>query len=337
MARFVSTGRSTEHGLKTLIARAGAGEVIYFVAVCDRIAQILRLQGDPDSIDVRRSKALAILANPARALALLTRHATTDPDPEDLEPGTAPEHTAPDPDHDGEAPGSDQRSAADPTRPDRPDRPGRLGQPDAAGAAPCPACGRAGSGAGLGAGVGAGVGAGGIDPEKLRPRAVLYVRISEQALRARAGVVNCESGIGVLTVPGLRDLLGHHHVTVRPVLDLRDQVPVDAYEVPHQMREALRLARPTSIYPWSRAETHTADYDHTTAYLPLHNGGPPGQTQIANLGPITRLGHRVKTHGTGWRHHQPTPGTYLWRTPHGYWYRVDNDGTHPLGKNPDLS
>src|SRR3954453_2502409 len=73
LERFVATGRSSEFGLKTLIARANAGEVIYFVAMCDRIAQILALEGDPDSADVRRSKALAILANPARALAMLVR------------------------------------------------------------------------------------------------------------------------------------------------------------------------------------------------------------------------------------------------------------------------
>src|SRR3954451_5236726 len=81
--RFVATGQSSEHGLKTLIARASAGEIIYFVAMCDRIAAILALEGDPDTIGVRRSKALAILANPARALALLTRHATRDPHPDD--------------------------------------------------------------------------------------------------------------------------------------------------------------------------------------------------------------------------------------------------------------
>ena len=233
-----------------------------------------------------------------------TTRTPTTPTPTTPTPHPHPGDADPDPDHDGEAPGSDQRSAADPNRPDRPDRPGSPMPPARRPARPAAARARAP----VSGPVWGPVGAGGIDPEKLRPRAVLYVRISEQALRARAGVVNCESGIGVVTVPGLRDLLGHHHLTVRPVLDLRDQVPVDAYEVPHQMREALRLARPTSIYPWSRAETHTADYDHTTAYLPLHNGGPPGQTQIANLGPITRLGHRVKTHGTGWRHHQPTPG-----------------------------
>jgi hypothetical protein len=50
---------------------------------------------------------------------------------------------------------------------------------------------------------------------------------------------------------------------------------------------------------------------------------------------MIRFGHRVKTHGTGWHVEQPVPGVYLWRTPHGYWYRVDADGTHALGKNPD--
>src|SRR3954451_12649209 len=83
LERFVATGRSSEFGLKTLIARANAGEVIYFMAMCDRIAQILALEGDPDPADVRRSKALAILANPARALAMLVRHATTQPHPHD--------------------------------------------------------------------------------------------------------------------------------------------------------------------------------------------------------------------------------------------------------------
>jgi hypothetical protein len=126
-------------------------------------------------------------------------------------------------------------------------------------------------------------------------------------------------------------------VTVRPVLDLRGQVPVDAYEVPHPMREALRLARPSSVFPWSVTGSSSPDLDHSRAYTATTAGGPPGQTRIGNLGPITRFGHRVKTHGRGWRHHQPVPGVYLWRTPHGYWFRVDTDGTHPLGKDPDLT
>ena len=70
-ARFVRTGQSTEHGLKTLVARANAGDVILFVAMADRIAQILYLRGDRDGVDARRSKAIGILATPARALRML--------------------------------------------------------------------------------------------------------------------------------------------------------------------------------------------------------------------------------------------------------------------------
>jgi hypothetical protein len=68
--RFVVTGQS-EHGLKTLVARAGAGEVIYLVAVVDRIAEILLQRGDTSAVGVRRSKALGLLARPARVLELL--------------------------------------------------------------------------------------------------------------------------------------------------------------------------------------------------------------------------------------------------------------------------
>ena len=64
------TGQSTEHGLKTLIAKAAAGEVIYLVATIDRLAQILQLEGDQSPVGVRRSKALGILAHPALALTL---------------------------------------------------------------------------------------------------------------------------------------------------------------------------------------------------------------------------------------------------------------------------
>ncbi|HEU4512367.1 MAG TPA: hypothetical protein VFR87_04630, partial [Nocardioidaceae bacterium] len=41
-----------------------------------------------------------------------------------------------------------------------------------------------------------------------------------------------------------------------------------------------------------------------------------------------------KTHGR-WSLREPTPGVYLWRSPHGYRFRVDHHGTHYLGKNPD--
>ena len=288
MERFVATGATNEHGLKTLVARAHAGEVIYFVAMCDRIAQILLLEGDADPVDVRRSKSIAILANPAAALALLERHASNGPHPDDPDRGPVPVDRA--------VSGTVSESTNT-----------------------CASCGGPR-----------------VDAERLRPRAVLYVRISEEALHSRAGVAYGENGVGPVSAQSVADLLGHHRVTVRPVVDLRGQVPVDAYEVPYAMREALRLARPSSIFPWSRTGSGNPDWEHTHPYVPRGAGGPPGQTRVGNLGPMVRFGHRVKTFGNGWQLRQPTPGVYLWRTRNGYWFRVDNDGSHPLGRDPDL-
>ena len=102
----------------------------------------------------------------------------------------------------------------------------------------------------------------------------------------------------------------------------------------HRLREQVRLRVPASVFPWSGLVSRAADLDHTVPYVSPDEGGPPGQTRVGNLGPMSRYAHRVKTHGRGWRHHQPVPGVFLWRTPHGYWFRTDHTGTHPLGKQP---
>jgi hypothetical protein len=55
--RFVRAGHSGQSGLKLLIAKANAGDVIWFLATLNRIAEILRLNADLDSADLRRSKS----------------------------------------------------------------------------------------------------------------------------------------------------------------------------------------------------------------------------------------------------------------------------------------
>ena len=72
--RFVRLGRGGEYGLKLIIARAAAGDAIWFKATIDRIADILTRHGNDDPVDVRRSKAIGILAQPAQALQLLCQH-----------------------------------------------------------------------------------------------------------------------------------------------------------------------------------------------------------------------------------------------------------------------
>ncbi len=93
MRRFVATGQTNEHGLKTLIVQANAGDVICLVALLDRVARILAVQGDTDPVAVRRAKAVEIVANPYACVRLLERHATPatpDQQPGDQQPGARP-------------------------------------------------------------------------------------------------------------------------------------------------------------------------------------------------------------------------------------------------------
>ncbi len=345
LERFVATGQCNEYGLKTVVAKAAAGDAVFFVAMCDRVAQILLLQGDTDPVGARRSKALGILANPARALALLARFQTT---PDGTGPLVEPVETTPDADTDADGTGplvepvettpdadtdttQDTRSPRSPrgtcTRPTTTPTTIRRRLPDC-GQAPAPAGDPAVFVRALAT----------IDPRRLLPAATLYVHVSRESFDAARsgkaqGVARVE-GVGPVTIDQAREFLAHTQVSVKPVIDLAADHPVDGYEVPDRTRELVHLRTPAEVFPWSGNLSRAKDLDHTVPYLAPDRGGPPGQTRVGNLGPLSRHGHRVKTHGRGWRHHQPVPGVFLWRTPHGYWYRTDHAGTHPLGTNP---
>lgn len=51
-----------------------------------------------------------------------------------------------------------------------------------------------------------------------------------------------------------------------------------------------------------------------------------------NLGPLSRSHHRAKTFGR-WRLRQPTPGSYVWRSPYGWVYLVTASGSWKLGND----
>ncbi len=268
------TGQSNEHGLKTLVAKATAGEVIYLVAMVDRIAEILLQQGDTDPVGARRSKALGILGHPARALALL-RSAGGD----QVSTGSTTEHKTQ----------VEAGSAA-----------GDLVSTGSTTDAPLPA-------------------------------ATLYVHVSRESMQTGEGVARME-GVGPITIGQASEFLRHSHVTIKPVIDLDEDRPVDCYEVPDRLREQMHLRSPASAFPWSSATGRRMDLDHTRRYgldgLDDRYDRPTGQTRIGNLGKLTRFEHRIKTHGRGWRHRQPRPGVHHWRTPTGYQFTVDHTGTH---------
>lgn len=305
--RFVRAGRSTAHGLKLLVARATAGDVIWFLAMVNRIADILAVEGDLDSIDVRRSKAIGLLAQPARALELLCAHAGDLPD-------TPSERVL----------ARDETGAESGTREPQPDEPEPAFDSDAdrdAEPNPIPADEHRA----------VALVRPGIDPARLRPQVTVYVHLSAAALAGAGGVARIED-VGPVTLQQVQRFFGTDtRIRVQPVLDPAAAGPVDAYEIPAALREAVRLRMPADVFPYGSNLARTMDIDHTIAYQRSEQGGGPGQTRLGNLGPFSRYHHRVKTHSR-WRCCQPETGVFVWRSPVGYVYLVDADGTHPLGR-----
>ncbi len=82
------------------------------------------------------------------------------------------------------------------------------------------------------------------------------------------------------------------------------------------------------VFPGCRRDSRGCDLDHITAYLPMEDGGPPGQTHPRNLAPLCRHHHRLKTH-TAWDYKALDGHGYLWTAPTGHQYEV-----HPASRRP---
>ena len=224
---------------------------MWFLATVNRIAEILRLQGDLDSADVRRSKAIGILAQPALALDLLWQFR------DEQQPAAEPQQ--PDEPVDNHPRAPFDRSTCGPTDDLLPDS--LVVRPS------------------------------GLDQRRLRPQVVLHIHLSQEALLAGVangagrpgasglggGVARIE-GVGPVTLEQVRRFLGQTSckVTVRPVIDPVDVSAVDGYEIPRRIKEAMFLRMPASCFPYA-AGARRMDLDHTKPYLPPARGGPPGQ------------------------------------------------------------
>ena len=163
----------------------------------------------------------------------------------------------------------------------------------------------------------------------LRPRGTVFVHLHQAALQRQAGLARVE-GLGPMLAQCLAELLGHADVRLQPVLDLATRPRVDAYEHPERLKDHTWLLAGGDVFPYSTAATRdSVDLDHLVPYRPPDHGGPPGQTGPHNAAPLRRRHHRWKTHG-GYRGRAAGPGRYLWLTPHGLAFLVDDHGTHPL-------
>ena len=71
-------------------------------------------------------------------------------------------------------------------------------------------------------------------------------------------------------------------ITLRPVLDLNSDWAVDQHDPPEAMRETVVLRDAHCVFPGCRRDSRSCDLDHITEYLPMEDGGPPGQTRPGN-------------------------------------------------------
>lgn len=165
-----------------------------------------------------------------------------------------------------------------------------------------------------------------VGPVKVRVKVYLH-------LYADSPIARLE-GHGPVTVGRVMEMLADTaaRVQVTPVLDVAGMAPVDAYEIPARLREAVRLVHPADVFPFAANTSRRMDLDHAVPYA---QGGATG---IGNLGPLTRTHHRIKTHA-GWQVRHPFPGIVVWRDPYGAHYLVDPTGTRritspPAGEEP---
>jgi hypothetical protein len=156
------------------------------------------------------------------------------------------------------------------------------------------------------------------------PEATLYVHFTrDQWLRDRSGAAGLD-GVGPITLAQARHLLRHARVSVKPVIDLDDTDTSDARFARGRIREAVVLKTPHCPFPYCSRPARHNQIDHTTPV-------PHGRTAIDNLSPPDVKHHRAKTH-PGWQLRQPFNGIYVWKSPLGRVYLVDNRGvTHDLG------
>ena len=173
----------SDDGLKTIIAKAAAGDAIWFLATINRIAEILAAEGDTDPIGTRRARAIGILAQPAEALRLLIKHQH---EPAQSAEGNEPGETAKpaDPSESGEStmPG-DPSESGEPTDTVDVDP---MPEPETEQAEPQPA---ADDHQSLST-----TAPPGFDAHAARPRAVLHFHLAEAALRTGHAIVRPEDG-----------------------------------------------------------------------------------------------------------------------------------------------
>jgi hypothetical protein len=152
-------------------------------------------------------------------------------------------------------------------------------------------------------------------PAPRKRELMIYLHLADGAV---AGVENTRTGISVEQVKEWCQGT-NTRVTIRPVIDLNQDLHTDGYRPTETMREQAILTNATCVYPHCSRPARSADLDHVEEF-DGHN------TNSRNLAPLCRGHHRYKTHA-GWAVVRTGPTTFTWTNKHGYSYDWDTSHT----------
>lgn len=166
---------------------------------------------------------------------------------------------------------------------------------------------------------------------------VLHVHLADAALHSGGlapgsldHIARIESGHHLALIDQIKAWCADSltRVTVKPVIDLNEQIWSHGYDIPERLREQVVLRDETCVFPWCGRSARRCDIDHV---IPYDHTDPAagGQTASHNLAPLCRRHHRLKTHGR-WRYRMTSLGVFVWTSPHGHRFRRDRIGTSPL-------
>jgi len=154
------------------------------------------------------------------------------------------------------------------------------------------------------------------------PRVQVYAHLCVDSLDDPETIARLEN-IGPLLVEQVAKITQGSRIRLTPAIHIGGAgVAADSYEIPQAIRDRVLLRQTHDVFPWSSIESRHLDLDHSIPYV----NGRPGQTTPANLAPLSRRAHRVKTHAD-WNLRQPSPGEFIWRTGAGQVIDVNPTGT----------
>ena len=294
-------------GTSEVFMTLDTGDAVAFDHTVTSMAATIGALGHPGDLGVRRAHAVGLLADPQQALDLLAVADIADPD------------RVIDPERDSAVCVAEEAAyaTANPFRRPTLARKPTDAEPESTGSA----------------------GASG--------EVVLVVHVSDRDLLAGGatvdstvdsrGVARCDR-LGPMLLGRLQSwLLMAGTVTINPVLDLDPDtasIPaVDVHDPPPRMAAAVRMRDTRCVYPHCGRPAERCDLDHIREYVPLEDGGPPGQTSPANLAPLCRRHHRAKTFGR-FSYTRLADGSYQWTLPSGRRITTDPETQRP-GPRPD--